>query len=611
MQMRSTPLVPSTGRRYIRAAAAAALALVCSTGAMMGLGGCSSGLGRIDSEISALLDDTSGDLGSPYEAPPPRVNDPARTPLDIPDDLDKDDETPPTRNPAVEQLEMQIRDEADDVLSRIVRRLPGTDSEAITFDLPMALAHAMRHSREIRFAEEQYIIATIQLLQERHLWGPRFFNDTLATIAADGDDGLYDTALDLVNDFSVTQRLPYGGEVSARAVARASQDLANRVGSVDTNSADIILAADIPLLRGAGMVARENRIQAERNLIYAAREFERFRRDFVVTICADYLDLVASQQAIDNAEIEVASLTSLSDQDNALYEAGRIKRFESGLTENRRAGAIDSLNDAIERYQLELERFKIRIGVDDHVQIEISRSELGIPVPVVDKDMAVRSGLLYRLDLQTARDRVADAQRNLRNAENGLLPDLDFRASAGLPTNPDEAKGDFDFSLDDANYRASLLFSLPLDREIERLTLRQAQITVERSIRAYQQFRDDVAVNVRAAARAIDAAQFSYDIQEQSVEVAREALASIEAAPDRTNSRDRADAVDDLNVASNALVRAGRDLQLATLAYLLETGQLRVDVSGEIQLPTIVQTGAAAPATEEADPGSDASTGSS
>ena len=51
--------------------------------------------------------------------------------------------------------------------------------------------------REFRFQEETYLLAAMRLLIERHLWGPRFFNDVLATVDADGDDGLFDTSLDL------------------------------------------------------------------------------------------------------------------------------------------------------------------------------------------------------------------------------------------------------------------------------------------------------------------------------------------------------------------------------------------------------------------------------
>ena len=58
---------------------------------------------------------------------------------------------------------------------------------------------------------------------------------------------------------------------------RATEDLHRKVSGEGIQSAEIILEADIPLLRGAGNVAREDRIQAERDLIYAAREFERFR----------------------------------------------------------------------------------------------------------------------------------------------------------------------------------------------------------------------------------------------------------------------------------------------------------------------------------------------
>ena len=134
------------------------------------------------------------------------------------------------------------------------------------------------------------------------------------------------------------------------------------------------------------------------------------------------------------------------------------------------------------------------------------------------------------------RDRLDDTQRTVDNAFNALLPDLNLSGSLTLPTDDD-----LDFEPGDTSFLASVTFGLPLDREIERLNVRQAQIDRERSIRDYEEFRDSVAVDARSAVRDIDRAKFSVRLQEENIEIAHHRRASIEAAPDRANARERSE----------------------------------------------------------------------
>ena len=112
--------------------------------------------------------------------------------------------------------------------------------------------------------------------------------------------------------------------------------------------------------------------------------------------------------------------------------------------------------------------------------------------------------LQFRLDLQNSRDQIDDARRNVANARNDLLPDLDFAGSITAPTDDDERVGQLDFQFDEAFYNASITFGLPLDREIERLNLRAAMINFERQIRSFEEARDNVLLDARRRRREID-----------------------------------------------------------------------------------------------------------
>ncbi len=540
--------------------------------------GCASPMSRIDRSTTELLAETNRRLGQ--ETQDPALGWPAgETPPHYNGSITE--KQPPTTNPSSSELTYPPQVEADQVVRRL-EYYAQTPPDALALDLRAALAYAVENSREQRFAEEDYLLVALRLLIERHRWGPRFFNDTSVEFLGAGNDGLYDSALLLVNDFRVTQRLPYGGAVSAQFLAQATEDLHLRVAGENVQSADLIFSAEVPLLRGAGLVAQEDIIQAERNVVYAARAFEHFRREFLVDITSEFLDLVIQVEAIRNGEANVQMLEGFERRERALVDSGREPPFQAALAEQATLFARDRLNNQREVYRLSLDRFRVRLGMPEEEMCRIVASSPGLPPPAVNLEEAVRAAMAYRLDLQNRRDLIDDARRGVNNARNALLADLNLAGSVTLPTNDSKDRAGLDFDLQDTSFRVAMVLGLPLDRTIERLDLRQAQIVLERVTRDYEQFRDSVAADVRAAVRNIDRALFSQRLQEENVRVAELRLNSINAAPDRADARDRSEAASDLLQAQDDLLGARRGVQVAILRYLLDSGQLRVAPDGTI-----------------------------
>jgi outer membrane protein TolC len=541
--------------------------------------GCESAFQSIDRRTKELLVETNEGLGQETSVPDPAWPRGEKPREERGANINSEDLA--TVNPASDRIVFTPAREGDDVLNRLLQYAE-RPSDALEMDLHDALEYAINHSREYRFAEEEFLLSALRLMSERHLWGPRLFNDFSAEVAAIGDNGLYDSSLAVVNDLYVTQRLPYGGEVSARLLAAATENLHRFVAGQNVQTAALIFEADVPLLRGAGMVAREDLIQSERNVVYAARAFERFRREFLFDITTDFLDLVVQQQSIVNSEQQVEMLQQFGERERSLADAGRVPPFEAALAVQSTLFAVDRLADQQEAYRLSLDRFKVRLGMPAAQDLIIRPTTPGLPRPAADPERAVRSAMSYRLDLQNRRDRIDDARRGVNIARNNLLADLDLSGSIVIPTNDNLDRAGLNFDTGDLTVRAAIALSLPLDREIERLGLRQAQVSLERSVRDYEQFRDTVAVNVRAAARNIDLAEFSRNLQAENVKTAELRLASIEAAPDRASARDRSEAADALLDARDVYLRALRDVQVSILGYLLASGQLRIGPDGSI-----------------------------
>lgn len=573
---RSCVSASSTARRSVTNAAVPALALVL-------LAGCASQqLDEVTIRTDDLVRDRNRSLADGVRPAPDLRTDEYPEGRPFPDGPETDP-TPGTRDPRAEELPFtprtQAQNEADAIIDRI-RRLANAPDDAEPLTLDQSIAFAGTNAVEYTGAEQTYLLAALSVITAERLFEPRFFNDTSFT-AGQGLDPRYDAAMRAVNDFGVRQRLPYGGEVTARFIAEMTRSLDGATAGNGVESATFVLDGRIPLLQGAGEVAREPLIQAQRNLVYASRAFEVFRRDFLVAITTDYLDLVLQLNAIGNAERGVELNRQVEDRESALVAAGRQEPFQADLARQATLFALDDLAAQQEAYRLSLDRFKVRIGMDAERPIVIVPTELQLPLPDATQDDAVRLALDLRLDLQTARDQLEDSRRQIDLAENGMLPALDLVGN--IRTNDPQLADGVNFDFSDSLYTAGINLSLPLDKVDESVALRAAQVRYAQAERQYGRTLDDAAVSVRRALREIDRARFSLLLQERNVDIARNRLASIDAAPDRATARDRTEAVSGLRNAEDSRARSARNLQVAILNYLNAAGLLRVADDGRLQ----------------------------
>lgn len=536
----------------------------------------------IDRRLDRVLEERSGAL-DPFVAPPSREFADAESY----DEPGQERRTPETANPQPADLDQTIAAPDRDVESRLNRYLlegvpDAEDASLERIDLTRALEISQDTAREFLTAQESYILSAIRLLIERHLFNPRLFNQTSATFAGDGTDGRFTAALTVLNELGVRQRFQRGGEVTASWLVEATEDL--REGATDRyqQSSSIVLTGNFPLLRGAGAVARESLVQAERDLVYSARTFERFRRTLLVEIASDYFELLQRRATIDNQLARIESLERLVRQTQALIDAGRLREFQLGIARNDLLSAQASLAQQRDTYRLAEDRFKVRLGLDVDRPVIIVPVTLELPEPdIAPRDAAVRA-LDYRLDLQTTRDQVLDARRGVEVARNGLLPDLDLSARIDLPTDPDVDEPYLSYSGEDLSYSAGVTLDLPLDRVNEQLNLRSAMIAVERAIRGYEEDRDGVVIEARASVRSIELARFQLNLAQEQVRINERRLVGQELDQGSVTPQEILDTENAILNAKNARDRALADLRISILRYLLSTGQMRVNNDGTI-----------------------------
>lgn len=554
--------------------------------------GCSPDFHAIDQHVNELLLVSTDDIDA--TVPPRPVEEWAQVTAT---EAVMNEKHPATTNPPVDVMlwESVVDLETQDVLDRLVSYEDAADSGTV-LTLEDALSWAFAHGREYRFAEEDYILACLNLILELHLWTPQI-KDEISTryLHEDGESDFIQSSKAVINTFSVAQRLPWGGQVTAEYVATFAHEVLGAASGSSGSETNLIgqfnFGGSIPLLRGAGMIAQEDIIQAERRLVYAARAFESFRRDFWFRTVSTWLTLLVQRQSLDNALESEALLETLAERQRALYEAGRARLYDAAEAENNALQKQSSIAGLWESYRLAVDRFKLLINwpVDDSIQI--SKTTFAIDPPSTDLDGAVAIAMTWRLDLQTERDKLVDRQRAVRNKLNGLLPDLNLAGRMRLGSNDDYYYSTVLPSLEDMNAEASISLGIPLDRNTERIAVRAAQIALERSMREYRKQRDETAIGVRSAVRDIDASLFSLDIQRRNVDIARLNIESIDADPDTYTVLDQLSAIQSLQQAQNGRANAFRRVQESILQYLIGTGQLRISENADLEpLPGMVIT---------------------
>lgn len=461
-------------------------------------------------------------------------------------------------------------------------------NKPIELDLFESLRYAVRHSRSYRSQMDELYLAALDVTLERHLLSPRPFVGGSLLYTGGQEDSDYRSALTATMNAGVRQRLPYGGEIVAQTLVSFVNALDGNVD--DGESAAVVLSGSVPLLRGAGMVNLEALISSERDVVYQVRQFEEFRRVFVIEVANAYFRLLASYQSVNNRRTNLLNSQSLLDRTRAIYAANlggggavaggralRLTFLEVQRSEQQLLDAQNSLIDAQEAYLNDLDDFKLLLGMDVRQEVDIIPVALEVNIPQLEGYDIIEVAYRFRLDLQTARDRIDDSRRRVAIAENGLLPDVSLVARGELGNRDNSRAAEVDSRT--LTYSGGINVDLPVDRVAERNVYRRALVSFHQSQRQYEDLADRVAADVRTAVRAIQSSQVAVAIQKRSTELAQRRLdnANLLLKRGETNARDVVEAQQALIRAQDAFERARADLQVQVLQFLRQTGTLRVD----------------------------------
>jgi len=451
----------------------------------------------------------------------------------------------------------------------------------IVLSLEGVLKIAVEHSRQYQARRESLYSQGLTLTLARHEFDPIFSGSASGEIERENQRESVSGAL----SFGISRMLATGADLSVALTT----NLFRFISGDPAKTAASVLSATIvqPLLRGGGKaVTLENLTQSERDMVYAIRDFVRFRKTLSVNVAKDYYNLLQQKDAVDNARNNYQNLEEELDRARLLAMAGRMPEFQVDQTEQDELRARDLWIREQESYENLLDSFKIKLGMPTDVPIETDPAEMrklsqtGIVPPPVSAEEATAVALDNRLDLKSTGERVEDAGRKVKVAANALKPSLDISASMDIGTE-DETKP-FDFDFDDGSYSAGLALELPLDRKVERNAYRQALIDMAASERTLAERIDEIKAEVRIASRNLEQAAQSYNIQKNSLSLAESRVESTTLLQQagRASTRDILESREALLVAQNAVSRALVDHFNARLDLFLAMEGLRIDDNG-------------------------------
>jgi outer membrane protein TolC len=439
---------------------------------------------------------------------------------------------------------------------------------------------------------------------------PQFVTDTR------GDHTV--TTLETSGSGQVTRNFMNGIAVSG-ALAIDLWNLLTQGGASSLGlSADA--SVSIPLLRGAGPhIVREPLTQAERDLIYAVWDFERYKRIFAVGVARDYFGVLRQMDTVQNARENYRSAIQSSRFSRARANAGRIRFIDVDQAIQRELSARNGWIVAQAQLESRLDSFKASLGLPADALVELDPNDLAVlrgqadkivdemralaekqvaePVPPadapvelvppskeeagpfeIDEDVAVPLALENRLDLRVAHGAVYDAQRDVVIRADALRAELTLGGSASWADNDNDGS----LSYEGGRFAGLLTLDLPIERTRERNEYRNSLINLERATRSVQTLENQVKLAVRDELRALLESRETLKIQAQAVVIAEKRVGSaalfVEAG--RAQIRDLLEAQDDLLSARNALTAAIVSSRITELELQRDMGVLQVNARG-------------------------------
>jgi outer membrane protein TolC len=490
----------------------------------------------------------------------------------------------------------------DDEEARRIRDalyLGSQEEGAELLSLADALTVAMVNSRSYQSRKETLFIQALRLTEVQKDFHVNYSGSAYAnTSSTKFKDGTTET----FGDNGVNGGFALGARRTLASGARVSlgfsQDLLRYFTNPDVGDANNALTFNIvqPLLNGFGpLVTKEPLRQAERDMVYAVRDFKRYQQNFVIDIVSQYYSVLRTRDQLFNERKNYESSIANREQSESYAKAGRIADFEAAQARQKELNAADRWTVSRAAYEKALDDFRFALGLPIDLNVEPDKQELskleerGLVELDISLDEALESAISNRVDLVTSREQVEDKARKLEIQQRNFLPNLDV--SYSVKKEFDSASGT------DVSQNLGVALGLPFDWTEKRNAFRIAQINLDHERRNMQEDESDVRRNVRDLWRKLERNRSVYKNRLLSVKLAERRVenTTLLLQQGKALTRDLLDAQDDLLSSKNAATVALVDYTTTRLRFWNAIEHFEIDPKGMWYEQPNIQSAVATP----------------
>ena len=239
---------------------------------------------------------------------------------------------------------------------------------------------AQMNSRDYQAQKESLYRAALALTRERYDYSPKFSgngNGSDASFALNREDGKTAKSSTIGSGVQADKMLTSGGSI----LARVANDVVITFDGPEGFATDVSSELLFNLVQT--VFQRDIRlnplIQAERDLIYAVRDFARFRKEFFGQLGAEYYGLLQNYRSIEIESQNYFSLVRTFEQAQAEVRAGVINapnpvavdQFEQSMLSGR-----SSLISNCNRLERGFDSMKLALGLPTETPINLNLTEL-------------------------------------------------------------------------------------------------------------------------------------------------------------------------------------------------------------------------------------------
>jgi outer membrane protein TolC len=236
---------------------------------------------------------------------------------------------------------------------------------------------ALLNSREYQTQKELLYRVSLRLSLERYAYQLKFSpfnNGTDVNYNHTRTGGTTVNGLAIPTVFQVEKMLVTGGDLVARFANSVVLTFNGPQGFAADVGSDLVLELNQTVFQRD--VRFESLTQAERDVIYAARDFLRFRKSLFAQLASQYYSLIRTYRQVEIDSQNYFTLVRAFHQSASEYRAGLLPRFQLDQVEQNMLAGKSRLIATCNNLESALDNLKLRMGLPTENYVDIDMGEL-------------------------------------------------------------------------------------------------------------------------------------------------------------------------------------------------------------------------------------------